>query len=164
MSGSNSSPKSCRNKENHIKIKTISPSNLLYHFSARCSLSDKHLYLHNNMKDFTNATLSSYSSYQSSSRGHSYKGHIFTLKPKETLKFLDLSNKSISNIMQSRAMMALQPAWPAARQAGPGRRRPRWLGRHCCRCRRYCGISFIASLRQAFGASAPKARRSAFVY
>ena len=39
---------------------------------------------------------------------------------------------------------ALQPAWPAARRAGQGRRRLGWLGRRCCR---YCGISFIAVVR-----------------
>ena len=93
------SQKSCSAKENHIKIKTISTSKLLYHFSTKVRLNDKHLYLHNNVKDFTNSTLSSYSGYQSSTRGQSYKGFIFTLKPKENLKFLDLSNKSITNII-----------------------------------------------------------------
>ena len=98
---SNTNLNSCRVTSGHMKTKTISPSKLLYHFTARGSLSDKHLYLHNNVRDFTNATLSSYSSYQSQSRGCSYYGHIYTLKPKETLRFLDLSNKSISNIISN---------------------------------------------------------------
>ena len=35
-------------------------------------------------------------------------------------------------------------AWPAARRAGPGCRRPGKLGHRCRRRCRYCGILFIA--------------------
>ena len=62
-------------------------------------MSNAHLFLHNNFKHFTSSTLSSYTGYQSGTKSYKYKGFMYKLKPKEIIHFLDLSNKSHTNMI-----------------------------------------------------------------